>query len=53
MKKYEAKIISGEPCIVSDDYIKLKWSEPIKQIESMKVMGDCCRLYKEYLELNK
>lgn len=49
MHDYEVKIISGEPHIVSDDYTEIKWFEPIKQINSMNIMGDCCRLYKEYL----
>ena len=53
MHDYEAKIIEGEPHIVSGDYIELKWSEPNNQFQSMETMGDCCRLYKEYLETSK
>ncbi len=49
MHDYEAIIESGEPRIASDDYIELGWFEPKKQLGSMKVMGDCCRLYLEYL----
>lgn len=40
----------GEPRITSDDYIELRWEYPEIQFASMKVMGDCCRLYKEFLE---
>ena len=53
MHDYEVKIIEGEPHIVSDDYTELKWSEPNLQLASIKTMGDCCRLYKEYLGKSK
>ena len=49
MHDYLATVKSGEPGIVSDNYTELKWSEPKSQLKSMKIMGDCCRLYKEYL----
>lgn len=50
MHDFEAEIVTGAPRIVSDDYIELKWANPIEQLASMKIMGNCCRLYKEYLE---
>lgn len=53
MHDYEARVAEGEPRIVSDDYTELKWAEPHKHLESMEVMGDCCRLYKESLEADK
>lgn len=53
MHDYEAIVISGTPHINSDDYIELRWSEPKKQLRTMKVMGDCCRLYMESLESDK
>lgn len=49
MHDYEAEVVSGTPEVVSDDYIELKWEIPSVQFESMDEMGDCCRLYKEYL----
>jgi len=52
MHVFEGKIVTGKPCINSDDFVELKWSEPTTQLSSMKIMGDCCRLYKEYLENN-
>lgn len=50
MHDFEAKVLEGEPHLNSEHYTELKWEEPTKQINSMRVMGDCCRLYKEYLE---
>ena len=50
MHDYRAEIVSGVPKISSDDYIELKWEKPELQFASMNVFGDCCRLYKEYLE---
>lgn len=52
MHDYSATITNGEPNIVSNDYVELIWAEPHSQLNSMKVMGDCCRLYKEYLGSN-
>jgi ADP-ribose pyrophosphatase YjhB (NUDIX family) len=53
MHDYSAKTTKGTPSINSDDYIQLQWSEPHKQLNSMEIMGDCCRLYKEFLERNQ
>ncbi len=53
MHDYEVRVAAGEPHIVSDDYTELKWAEPHVHLDSMEVMGDCCRLYKEYLTENK
>lgn len=53
MHDYEARVVEGEPRIVSDDYTELRWAEPHTHLESMEVMGDCCRLYKESLETDK
>lgn len=50
MHDYLAKIVSGEPQVMSEHYERLKWSEPTTQLRSMDTMGDCCRLYKEHLE---
>ncbi len=50
MHDYEARVVSGVPKVVSDDYVEMKWEVPEVQFKSMKEMGDCCRLYKEYLE---
>lgn len=50
MHDYEARVTNGIPRINSDDFIELKWSDPLTQISSMDIMGDCCRLYKEYLD---
>lgn len=49
MHDYEVRVVSGTPSIHSDDFVELKWTDPEKQLSSMEVMGDCCRLYKEYL----
>lgn len=49
MHDYSAKIIKGQLEINKDYYTDLKWAEPISQLNSMEIMGDCCRLYKEYL----
>ncbi len=49
MHDYSATMNEGQPRIVSDFYTDLKWAEAKSQLASMKVMGDCCRLYKEYL----
>jgi len=52
MHDYLAEIIAGTPQIVANDpYEEIKWEKPEKQLPSMKIMGDCCRLYKEYLNL--
>ena len=51
MHDYKVKILEGVPALHSTDYIELKWGKPEVQLHSMSVMGDCCRLYKEYLEL--
>lgn len=53
MHDYEARITAGEPGIVSGDYTELKWADPRAHLESMEVMGDCCRLYGEYLAAEK
>lgn len=53
MHDYEARVVEGEPHIVSGDYTELKWAEPHAHLESMETMGDCCRLYKESLEVDK
>lgn len=51
MHDYLAEVIEGEPKITKNDpYESLKWELPEKQLSSMKVMGECCRLYKEFLE---
>lgn len=50
MSDYEAGITKGEPAIVSDDYIELKWADAKQQLATMQSMGSCCRLYKEFLE---
>ncbi len=50
MHVYSARIIEGEPHMVSDDYTEFAWSEPMSRLMAIKIMGDCCRLYKEYLE---
>lgn len=50
MHDYSVKIIEGELKINNDYYTNIKWAEPIAQLNSMKVMGDCCRLYKGYLK---
>jgi hypothetical protein len=52
MHVFAAKIIASNPHLNSDDFVELKWSEPMAQFTSMNVMGDCCRLYKEYLSRN-
>lgn len=49
MHDYIATVTGGNPCINSDDFVELRWSEPTKQLDSMIEMGDCCRLYKEFL----
>lgn len=49
MHVFLGKVTTGNPCISSDDFAELKWSEPNKQLSSMERMGDCCRLYQEYL----
>lgn len=52
MHNYLAEIINGEPHIVrSDPYSKIKWEKAERQLASMDIMGECCRLYKEYLNL--
>ncbi len=52
MHDYLAEIVDGIPQIVPDDpYEQIKWEHPEKQLLSMQIMGDCCRLYKEYLEI--
>lgn len=52
MHDYLAKVVNGVPHTVdSDPYEELKWEKPEMQLPNMKVMGDCCRLYKEYLHL--
>ncbi len=50
MHDYSAKIVVGDVKLMREHYEELKWSEPISQLQSMEIMGDCCRLYKEYLE---
>lgn len=50
MHDYLAVTITGEPRIVSDDYVELKWANPLDQLKSVTTMGDCLRLYKDYLE---
>jgi hypothetical protein len=50
MHDYRVKVVSGTPRVASDDYVELKWEVPSVQFNDMKGMGDCCRLYKEYLE---
>lgn len=52
MHDYSAEIIVGTPHIVKENpYEQLKWAKPEAQLQSMKKMGDCCRLYREYLKL--
>ena len=52
MHDYLAEIVEGVPQIVSSDpYEEIKWENPEIQLPSMKLMGDCCRLYKEYLNI--
>lgn len=50
MHVFAARVIAGNPHIHSDDFIELKWSDSVTQLSTMNIMGDCCRLYKEYLE---
>ncbi|MEI7690218.1 MAG: NUDIX hydrolase [bacterium] len=52
MHDYLAEITYGAPHIVPENpYEEMKWEKPDTQLSNMKVMGDCCRLYKEYLHL--
>lgn len=51
MYDYEATIREGLPKIVSDDYIKFEWTNPIKKLDGMNEsdMGMCTGLFKKYL----
>lgn len=54
MHDYSAELVHRTPQIIeSDPYEVLKWEDPRTQLASMDVMGDCCRLYWEYLEMKK
>jgi len=51
MHDLKAEIVSGKPEIQKNDpYKKLKWEFADKQFKAQKKMGECCRLYKEYLK---
>ena len=51
MHDFEAEIISGTPSCVWEHYTELKWEDPKIQLKNMTKMGECCRLYKKYLEI--
>lgn len=37
MHVFAAKIVKGNPCLNSDDFIELKWSEPALQLSTVKI----------------
>ncbi len=39
----------GEPKIITDDYSEFRFFWPEEHIATMPILGDCTRLYKEYL----
>lgn len=41
---------SSEPRIITDDYSELGFFWPEEHIAIMPILGDCTRLYKEYLD---
>jgi len=51
MHDFETEIISGIPSCVWKHYTQLKWEDPVIQLKNMTKMGECCRLYKEFLNI--
>ncbi|MGH7196390.1 MAG: NUDIX hydrolase [Candidatus Saccharimonadales bacterium] len=49
MHDYAVEIVSGEPEIVSEDFVNLKWAKAEEFLPTIKIKGDCTRLYGEYL----
>jgi hypothetical protein len=49
MHDYAVEIESGEPKIASDDFVELTWAKAEDFLPTIKVKGDCTRLYGEYL----
>ncbi|MCX6728363.1 MAG: NUDIX domain-containing protein [Candidatus Saccharibacteria bacterium] len=50
MHDYLVKVKVGEPHICSDDYTQLVWEDAETFLPTVKVKGDCTRLYEEYLQ---
>lgn len=53
MHDYAVEILSGEPKIISDDFVELIWTKAEDFLPTIKVKGDSTRLYGEYLTQSK
>lgn len=55
MHDYTATVDKNVPHIVSDDYIKMGWFNPVQKLKELKPnnIGACTSLYKEYLSRKK
>jgi len=49
MHDYLVEIVSGKAQIASDDFVDLKWANTDEFLPTIKIKGDCTRLYGEYL----
>ena len=49
MHDYLVEIVSGKAQIASDDFVDLKWANADEFLPTIKIKGDCTRLYGEYL----
>jgi isopentenyldiphosphate isomerase len=49
MHDYVVEVTGGEPRIASDDFVELKWAKADEFLPTIKIKGDCTRLYSEHL----
>lgn len=52
MHDYEVTML-GEPYLASSDYAELKWAKAEEFLPTLKVKGECTRLYSEYIQESK